>query len=314
MASSPSQNTAQPSGILRVAAVQADTGGDKLENREHVTALIREAAAQGAKFIATPEYTNLLCEDDADMLRFAEPDDDTNSDITHYKALAKELGVQLLLGSMVVATTPGRMANRSFLITPEGAVAARYDKIHLFDVDLPDGLSYRESDYFDGGHEAVVANTPFGKLGMAICYDLRFPEMFQTMARDGGAQILSVPAAYTNASGTRTWEPFLRARAAETGCFVIAPAQCSMAGDSKTFKSWGHSMVVSPWGTIIAQSGPDNRPGVVIADLDLMELTKSRESYPIYAQQHAFTLRREEAAPEAETTASAMRRTLRVAP
>jgi predicted amidohydrolase len=278
---------------VKVAAVQLNSQTDPVANRAHATALIREAAAHGAQFIVTPEYTNTMVHDEKDALDLIQPDDDTNTDLQHYRALAKELGVWLSLGSIAVSTAPGKMANRNFTINPQGEIVGRYDKTHLFDVDLPpppgktQGDSYRESDIVDFGDHAQVTATPFGNVGSAICYDLRFPALFQTLALDEGATILTVPAAYTVPSGERTWETFLRARAAETGSYVIAPGQCGTYQNG-TAKSWGHSMIVSPWGTILSQAADPDKPGIVYADLDPAEIDAARTSYPVDKQRRKF--------------------------
>ena len=272
---------------VKVAAIQMNSQGDPAANRAQATALIRQAAAQGATFIVTPEYTNIIHHEEKDSLDSISADDDTNPDLRHYKTLAQELGVWLDLGSMAVKLAPDKMANRQFMINPAGDIVARYDKIHMFDVDLPNGQSFRESDTVRPGETATIAQTPFGKVGMNICYDLRFPEQQKAEALEGGASILTVPSAYTVPSGQRTWETFLRARAAETGCYVIAPGQCGTYEDGKG-ASWGHSMIVSPWGTVVPQAADPDKPGIVIADIDPAEVAAARESYPVDAQTMKF--------------------------
>lgn len=272
---------------IKVAAIQLNTGSDPVRNRDEATALIREAAAQGATFIVTPEYSNVLLHAEKDALVLVQPDDDSNDDIRHYRALAQELGITLNIGSLAIKLSEDKMANRSFMIDPKGEIVARYDKIHMFDVKLPDGQSFQESETVQPGTEAVVVEMPFGKVGMNICYDLRFPEQQKAEMMEGGATILTLPAAYSVASGQRTWETFLRARAAETGCYIIAPAQCGTY-ENGTGRCWGHSMIVNPWGTIDAQAADPDKPGIVYATLDPAEIRAAREAYPVVAQTLAF--------------------------
>lgn len=277
---------------VKVAALQLNCQSDPVANRAHATEWIRKAAAEGAEFVATPEYTNIVRLDDRDAIPHARPDTPGHPDLAHYTALARELCIWLLLGSIVVLEENGKLANRSFLISPAGEIAARYDKIHLFDADLPDGTISRESAAVNPGSTAVVADTPFGRLGLAICYDVRFPRLFQALAKDGGATILCVPAAYTVPSGERTWEPFLRARAAETGCFVIAPAQAGTHENGKG-RCWGHAAIIDPWGVPISMA-QDDKPGIVSATLKLVQGTAARASYPVFRQQREFSLRNSE--------------------
>ncbi len=275
---------------VKIAAIQLNSQSDPAKSRAEATALIREAAANGAQFIVTPEYSNVLLHAEKDALALVQPDDEHNDDINAYRALAKELGVWLDIGSLAVKVSDDKMANRQFLINPQGDIVARYDKIHMFDVDLPDGQTFKESDTVVPGDTAMVADTPFGKMGMNICYDLRFPEQQKAQMMEGGASILLIPSAYTVASGQRTWETFLRARAAETGCYIIAPAQCGTY-ENGTGRCWGHSMVVNPWGTIEARAADPDKPGIVYADLDPEQVKKSREAYPIEKQTLAFTFK-----------------------
>ncbi|MGE4219659.1 MAG: carbon-nitrogen hydrolase family protein, partial [Alphaproteobacteria bacterium] len=193
-----------------------------------------------------------------------------------YRALAAELGIWLLAGSLVVKLTDDeRMANRSFLIDPQGNVAARYDKIHMFDVDLANGERYRESATFRPGDRMVVAETPWGGLGMTVCYDVRFPYLYRTLAK-AGAGIIAVPAAFTRPTGQAHWHVLLRARAIETGCFVIAPAQCGVHEDGR--QTYGHALIVSPWGEVLADAG--EAPGLAMATLDLNAVEQARAMVP----------------------------------
>ena len=180
-----------------------------------------------------------------------------------FRALAEELGIWLLIGSLAIKVSDTKTANRSFLIDPKGAIAARYDKIHLFDVDLPSGENYRESNTVAGGDRAVTADLPWGKIGMSVCYDLRFPQLYRALAQ-AGAFLLTVPSAFTETTGKAHWHVLLRARAIENGAFVIAPAQGGTHADGR--KTYGHSLIVAPWGEVLAEAGTD--PGVIVADID----------------------------------------------
>jgi predicted amidohydrolase len=261
---------------LRVACVQLRSGVEVAPNIEATSALVREAAGQGAQLVATPEMTNLL-DIRPGMARpkiVAEADDQT---LAALSAMAAELGIWLLIGSLAV-TLEGddRFANRSFLIAPDGAVLARYDKIHMFDVDVEDGQSYRESRSYRPGERAVLAETEFGTLGMTICYDVRFPHLYRRLAQ-AGADILTIPAAFTRVTGRAHWDVLVRARAIETGSFVIAPAQGGRHEDGR--ETFGHSLIVSPWGEVLAEKA-DDAPGVILADLDLDAVAKARGRIP----------------------------------
>jgi predicted amidohydrolase len=259
---------------IRVACVQMRSGTDVTENIRAADALIRKAAAEGAELIATPEMTTLL---DRKSGAAWEKSTDEASDpgLAHFRALAKELQRTLLIGSLAVRADEGKCSNRSFLIGPDGAVAARYDKIHMFDVQLNAGNIYRESDSYAAGGEAVVASLPVAKLGMTICYDVRFPELFRQLAI-AGAQIIAVPAAFTRITGEAHWHILLRARAIETGCFVIAPAQAGKHQDGR--ETYGHSLIIDPWGEILAEG--DTEPGVIAATLDLAKVDEVRGKIP----------------------------------
>jgi predicted amidohydrolase len=259
---------------IRVACVQMRSGTDVAENIRAADALIRKAALEGADLIATPEMTTLL---DRKQGTAWEKSTDERSDpgLAHFRALAKELGVTLLIGSLAIRADEGKCANRSFLIRPDGEVAARYDKIHMFDVQLNAGNIYRESDSYAAGGAAVVASLPAAKLGMTVCYDVRFPELFRQLAL-AGAQIIAVPAAFTRITGEAHWHILLRARAIETGCFVIAPAQAGKHQDGR--ETYGHSLIIDPWGEILAEGGTE--PGVIAATLDLAKVDEVRGKIP----------------------------------
>jgi predicted amidohydrolase len=255
---------------IKVACIQLRSGDDVGENIRAASDLIRAAHKSGARFIATPENTTLMAADGGAKLEksFAEKDDPA---VPAFAALARELGIWLLIGSLAIKVTDGKTANRSYLFSPDGRVEARYDKIHLFDVDLPSGESYRESRTVQPGAEAVVVSLPWGRLGLTVCYDLRFPQLYRTLAK-AGAEILTVPSAFTETTGKAHWHVLLRSRAIENACFVVAPAQGGKHANGR--KTYGHSLIVGPWGDILAEGGVD--PGVVAAELDLAEIAVAR--------------------------------------
>lgn len=271
--------------ILRAACVQITSAAEIEPNVEASSALVREAHAQGAEFVTMPEVVN-LCEMRPGQADLKAQPEASEPALAAYRELAAELGIWLLAGSLAVKLEDDpRMANRSFLIDPTGAVAARYDKIHMFDVDLAGGESYRESKKFRPGERAVVAPTPWGPLGMTICYDMRFAYLYRTLAQ-AGARILTVPAAFTRPTGRAHWHTLLRARAIETGCFVIAPAQCGDHEDGR--KTYGHSLIISPWGEVLAEAG--ETPGVIVADLDLAKVDEARSMVPALIHDRDFAL------------------------
>ena len=210
--------------------------------------------------------------------------EETHAALAAFRALAKELRIWLHCGSLAVILPSGKVANRTYVLSPDGAVAAFYDKIHMFDVDLGNGERYMESATFEAGHEAVTVDLPWGRLGLTICYDLRFPHLYRHLAQ-AGADFLTVPAAFTRVTGEAHWHVLLRARAIETGCFVFAPAQTGVhAGDRKTF---GHALIISPWGEILADAGTD--PGVIVTDIDVAEVARARAKIPALTLDAAFS-------------------------
>ncbi len=267
--------------VLRAACVQVNGGPTIEENLKAVGALVREAAGRGAKLIATPENTCHMVRDERKII--TSPREKDHPAIPFFSALAKDLGVWLLIGSLAVRTSRTQLANRSFLFSDNGDIAATYDKIHMFDVDLNDDKSYRESRAVKPGGKAVIAKTPWGGLGMSICYDVRFAYLYRAMAK-AGANIMAVPAAFTVPTGKAHWEVLLRARAIETGSFVLAPAQTGTHDGGR--KTWGHSMIIGPWGEIIAAAG--DVPGVISADLNMDEVTRARQSIPALKHDRKF--------------------------
>jgi predicted amidohydrolase len=270
---------------MRVAALQMNSGTKPGPNLDQLEALAADAAGQGATYLLSPEVSIVFAEN-RDGLRAVAGPWDGNPAIERVGQIARKLGVALHLGSLAVALPDGRFANRSVLFRPDGSIAATYDKIHLFDATLPGLKNYRESETYAGGDEAIVTDAPGFTLGMTICYDVRFPRLHRALA-EAGAKVISVPAAFTVPTGEAHWEVLLRARAIETGSFVIAAAQ---AGDHENGRStWGHSMIIDPWGKILAQLGGDG-PGIAIADVDLSAVDEARGKVPALANARPFSL------------------------
>ena len=262
--------------MARIALFQSCTGIDPAANAQALIEAIGQASAGGAEMLFTPEMSGLL---DRDAKRAAGNlrTEDDNQVLAACREAANRHGLWLHLGSLAVRTEDGKLANRGFLIDPAGAVRARYDKIHLFDVDLPTGESWRESAVYRPGKGAVVVEgTPVGRLGLTICYDLRFPDLFSRLA-EAGAETIAVPAAFTVPTGRAHWEVLLRARAIETEAFVVAAAQSGRHADGR--ETYGHSLVVSPWGEVLLDMGQDI--GVGFADLDLALVGEVRQRIPV---------------------------------
>lgn len=268
---------------MKVGLVQLCSGSDPEENLPVTEAFIREAVSAGAELVITPEVTNCVSASRAYQLEVLRVEGEDLT-LARLQVVAGELGIWLLVGSLALKTSGSRFANRSILIGPDGGVKARYDKIHMFDVDLGAGESYRESSGFRPGDRAVLAETPLGRIGMTICYDLRFSHLYRSLAI-AGAQMISVPSAFTQQTGAAHWHVLLRARAIETGCFVLAPAQTGTHAGSNR-QTYGHSLVVNPWGEVIADAGTE--PGVLIADLALDECDKARARIPSLKHDREF--------------------------
>ena len=266
--------TDPPPATLAVGLVQMTSGDDPTANLEMASRLVREAAASGARLIATPEVTNCVSLSRArqEAVLAREEDDPT---LAGLRALARDLGITLLVGSLALRTEERRFANRSFLVGPDGGILARYDKIHMFDVALGSGESDRERDGYRPGTRAVLAEAEGVPLGMTICYDLRFPGLFRHLAQ-AGARILAVPSAFTRPTGEAHWRTLLRARAIETGAFVVAPAQTGThpTSEGRARQTWGHSLIVDPWGKVLVEM--DEAPGVAVATLDLGAVEAAR--------------------------------------
>lgn len=273
---------------VRVALIQTRTPASAGAALAHVEPLIRQAAAGGAQLIMTPEGTNFLIQN-REQRQAALVPDDRDAVVLALTALATELGVWLLIGSAIVMSGhegDDRAANRSILIDDRGRRVAAYDKLHVYDVDLPTGERWRESAAVRPGEQAVVADTPWGGLGLTVCYDIRFPHLHRALAKAGAAMI-AVPAAFTVPTGEAHWEVLLRARAIETGCFILAPAQGGAHEDGR--RTWGRSTVVAPWGEVIAKLDNDE-PGVLFADLDLDAVARARNAVPQLTHDRDFSL------------------------
>ncbi|MES2817243.1 MAG: carbon-nitrogen hydrolase family protein [Pseudomonadota bacterium] len=273
---------------MRVGLVQLTVTDDPAANLPVTVGYVRQAAAGGADFVLTPELTNGLSSSRTHQRNvFRHEEDDAT--LAALRAEAKAAGIWLLIGSLGLLThdADGRFANRSFLIAPDGSVAARYDKIHMFDVNVSPTEVYRESDGYRPGAKAVVADTPFARLGMSVCYDVRFAALYRRLAQ-GGAQVITVPAAFNHITGAAHWETLLRARAIETGCFVLAPAQTGFHPETngKGRKTHGHSLAIAPWGEILADAGTE--PGVTLVDLDLAEVDRARGRVPSLSHDRGF--------------------------
>jgi predicted amidohydrolase len=267
---------------FRAACVQLRSSDDVADNIRETVALVREAAAQGASFIATPENTSLMAPDGVAKLAHSF-DEAHDPALPVFCALAKELNIWLLIGSLAIKVSETKTANRSFLIAPDGRITARYSKIHLFDVTLASGEAYRESDTVESGGEAVLAQTPLGAIGLSICYDLRFPFLYRQLAQKG-AFLFTIPSSFTVPTGQAHWHVLLRARAIENGAFVIAPAQGGLHANGR--KTYGHSLIVSPWGEILAETGTE--PGVILAEIDPDVSVQARARIPSLLHDRAY--------------------------
>jgi predicted amidohydrolase len=267
---------------FRVGLVQMCAGRTVDRNIAAATELIRAAARGGAQYVQTPEMTNILELDRERLLAAIKPEAD-DPGVTQFRFLARELGIWLHVGSLALVGERGRPVNRSLLISPEGRIDARYDKIHMFDVDLPGGESYRESANYEPGREAVVAALPWGQLGMTICYDLRFPHLHRALAK-AGARFLAVPAAFTKPTGLAHWHTLLRARAIENQCYVFAAGQGGCHENGR--ETFGHSLAISPWGEVLAEA--DVQPAVTFADVELQRLEDVRRQVPSLRHDRPF--------------------------
>jgi deaminated glutathione amidase len=272
------------SGKFTAACLQLTSGRDIAPNVAAAADLVRRARDRGADLIMTPEVSDMMEPKRTQRLEKAMPED-RHPMVSGFRDLARETGAWLLLGSVVVreAGPDDRLVNRSILIAPDGEIVQRYDKIHMFDVSLEDGESYRESAAFRPGQKAVVAPLPWGLLGMTVCYDLRFPHLFRALAQ-GGARFLSIPSAFTVPTGRAHWHVLLRARAIENSCFVFAPAQCGEHAEGR--RTYGHTLIVAPWGEILAEA--EEGPGMILAPIDPARVEEARRSVPSLNHDRVF--------------------------
>lgn len=270
----------------QIACLQANTTNDLAANLATVATMIREAAANGAQWILTPEYT-LMMDGSGRVMRDNALPANGGASLVRLRDLAQELKVWLLIGSLTLRTgddADTRIVNRSFLISDAGEVVASYDKIHMFDVTLPDGKVIRESSAYRPGDKALTVDTSLGNVGLTICYDLRFPRLFRTLAQ-AGAQIITVPSSFQRQTGKVHWHALLQARAIENGCWIIAPAMCGEhAGNRQTY---GHSLVVNPWGEVVADGG--EAPGIIYAEIDMARVAKVRGMIPSLTHDRQFS-------------------------
>jgi deaminated glutathione amidase len=275
--------TAQSPGF-RVGLVQMRSGRTPAQNVDAATKLIKEAKTGGADYVLTPEMTNILERKREDLFAALAPEEKDRS-LSAFRDLARRLGIWVHVGSLAIEVLPQKAVNRSFLIDPRGEIAARYDKIHMFDVDLAGGESYRESGSFRPGELAVAVDLPWGRVGLTICYDLRFPALYRALA-EAGASFITIPAAFTQQTGEAHWHVLTRARAVETGSFVLAAAQGGRHEDGRD--TFGHSIAIDPWGRVLAEGGTD--PSVIFADIDPSQVAIVRARIPSLQHGRRFEL------------------------
>lgn len=275
---------AHAGSTLRVGLVQLRSGREPAANLDAAASLIREAARDGARYVQTPEVTNIM-ELDRKVLFEKLQEEGADSTLAALRQLTRELGITLHIGSLALKVSEAKAVNRGFVIDPEGEITARYDKIHMFDVDLGNGESYRESNAYRPGERAVLTDVEGIRLGLTICYDLRFPALYRALA-EGGAKVLTVPSAFTRPTGEAHWHVLLRARAIENGAYVLAAAQGGRHENGRD--TFGHSLVVDPWGRVIAEGGTD--PGVILAEIDMAEVAAARARVPSLANGRRFEI------------------------
>lgn len=269
---------------MKIACIQLNSQADMAANILLVEQYVAQAAAEGARFVTLPENAFFM-RDPADKSAFTTHPRDQHPAVVVCSRLARQYGIWLLAGSVALPAGEGKSFNSSLLFDNAGNIIAHYDKIHLFDVTLPNGEIYAESSRFQPGEKAVVADTPWGGVGLTVCYDVRFPQLYRALAK-AGASIITVPAAFTQVTGEAHWHILLRARAIEQGCFIVAPAQTGThPGGRKTF---GHSLIIDPWGTVLADGG--TQPGIITAEIDLSQVELVRSRLPSLEHDRNFTL------------------------
>jgi deaminated glutathione amidase len=269
---------------FKAAMIQMRSGLTPAANVDAAAKLIGEARSSGADYVQTPEMTNVLAGKREQLFNVIAPEE-SDASLAAFRDLARKLKIYVHAGSMAIKTSPEKAANRSFLIGPEGEIVARYDKIHMFDVDLAGGESYRESNNYRAGELATSADLPWGRMGLTICYDLRFPQLYRALA-EAGASYLAIPSAFTKQTGEAHWHVLMRARAIENGTFVFAAAQGGKHESSR--ETYGHSMIVDPWGKVLAEGGTE--PGVVMAEIDPAQITAARGRIPSLQHGRRFEL------------------------
>src|ERR1700750_1560994 len=274
------------------AMVQMRTSLSPEASFRQAEGLIREAAGRGADYVQTPEVSNLIQKNRKALFELLAPEEEDVS-LKAYRDLARELKIHLHIGSLALRFSPERAVNRSFLIGPDGNVLACYDKIHMFDIDLPGGESYRESANYQPGETAVISDLPWGRIGLTICYDVRFPALYRALA-ESGASFITVPSAFTRKTGEAHWHVLLRSRAIETGCFVFAAAQAGLHENKR--ETFGHSLIIDPWGVVIAEGGVE--PGVFMAEIDPAKVTTARKAIPSLQHGRRFTVADAKSGPD----------------
>jgi deaminated glutathione amidase len=280
------------SAPFTAAMVQMCTSLSPEASFRQAEGLIRQAAAQGADYVQTPEVSNLIQKNRKALFELLAPEDEDVS-LKAYRDLARELKIHLHVGSLALRATPERAANRSFLIAPDGDILASYDKIHMFDIELEGGESYRESANYQPGETAVISDLPWGRIGLTICYDVRFPALYRALA-EAGACFIAVPSAFTVRTGEAHWQTLLRARAIENGCFILAAAQTGRHESGR--ETYGHSLIVDPWGVVLAEAGTE--PGIVLATIDPAKVETARKSIPSLQHGRRFSVADPKASPE----------------
>jgi predicted amidohydrolase len=274
------------------AMVQMRTSLSPEASFRQAESLVREAASQGANYVQTPEVSNLIQKNRKALFELLAPEDEDLS-LKAYRELARELKIHLHIGSLALRATPERAVNRSFLIAPDGGILASYDKIHMFDIELDGGESYRESANYQPGETAVISDLPWGRIGLTICYDVRFPALYRALA-ESGASFITVPSAFTVRTGEAHWHALLRARAIENGCYIFAAAQAGKHESGR--ETYGHSLIVDPWGLVLAEGGVE--PGIVMAKIDPAKVESARKSIPSLQHGRRFSLVDPKAGPE----------------
>jgi deaminated glutathione amidase len=259
---------------FKAAMIQMRSGLAPAANIDAAARMIGEAKSAGADYVQTPEMTNVM-EVKRERLFAAIVEEEADTSLATFRELARKLGITIHVGSLAIKLTSEKAANRSFLINPKGDIVARYDKIHMFDVDLTNGESYRESRNYRPGDMAVLSDLPWGRLGLTVCYDLRFPALYRALA-EAGATLLAIPSAFTKQTGEAHWHVLMRARAIENGCFVFAAAQGGKHENGR--ETFGHSLIVDPWGRILAEGGTE--PGVIMAEINPAEVANARSRIP----------------------------------